>query len=124
MSVTATTGTMEALERADRSADGAPVVTGASAERPSYAFLGVRPCDLRAIAIQDRVLTGGAHRDGGCQERRRGAFLIAAECTEPGATCFCVSMGGGPVRASGRGPHRQWRTHKLGTWHDQFDDEA
>ncbi|MEU0644969.1 hypothetical protein [Streptomyces umbrinus] len=31
-------------------------------QAPSYAFLGVRPCDLRAIAIQDRLLTGSTAR--------------------------------------------------------------
>ncbi|MGH4032067.1 4Fe-4S dicluster domain-containing protein [Actinomycetota bacterium Odt1-20B] len=81
----------------DRSADGALSVTAARTAQPSYAFLGVRPCDLRAIAIQDRVLTGGRYADSGYRARRTGAFLIAAECTEPGATCFCVSMGGGPA---------------------------
>ncbi|RFC70705.1 4Fe-4S dicluster domain-containing protein [Streptomyces sp. AcE210] len=63
---------------------------------PSYAFLGVRPCDLRAIAIQDRVLTGGKYADPAYRDRRNGAFLVVVECTEPGATCFCVSMGTGP----------------------------
>ncbi|WP_055724617.1 4Fe-4S dicluster domain-containing protein, partial [Streptomyces niveiscabiei] len=70
-------------------------------EPPAYAFLGVRPCDLRAIAIQDRVLTGGRYQDTGYGRRRRRALLIAAECTEPGATCFCVSTGGGPAADPG-----------------------
>ncbi|MGC5566475.1 4Fe-4S dicluster domain-containing protein [Streptomyces sp. FR-108] len=91
----------EKLWSADRTADGRLSVTEERRERPSYAFLGVRPCDLRAIAVQDRVLTGGHYEDSGYRERRRGAFLIAAECTEPGATCFCVSMGGGPAADAG-----------------------
>ncbi|MEV8550231.1 4Fe-4S dicluster domain-containing protein [Streptomyces glaucescens] len=91
----------EKLWSADRSADGHLSVTEDRPDPPSYAFLGVRPCDLRAIAIQDRVLTGGHHSDRGYQERRTGAFLIAVECTEPGATCFCVSMGSGPGADAG-----------------------
>ncbi|MEU9190199.1 4Fe-4S dicluster domain-containing protein [Streptomyces sp. NPDC048484] len=91
----------EKLWSADRAADGQLTVAEESAVRPSYAFLGVRPCDLRAIAIQDRVLAGGRYADSGYRERRTGAFLIAAECTEPGATCFCVSMGGGPAADAG-----------------------
>ncbi|WP_328437206.1 4Fe-4S dicluster domain-containing protein [Streptomyces sp. NBC_00457] len=91
----------EKLWSADRTADGHLSVTAAHEEQPSYAFLGVRPCDLRAIAIQDRVLAGGHYQDSGYQERRQGAFLIAAECTEPGATCFCVSMGSGPAAEAG-----------------------
>jgi ferredoxin len=86
---------------ADRAADGTVVFTPELPAAPSYAFLGVRPCDLRAIAIQDRVLTGGRHEDAGYRGRRQRAFLVAAECTEPGATCFCVSMGGGPAAGPG-----------------------
>ncbi|WP_079074805.1 4Fe-4S dicluster domain-containing protein [Streptomyces atriruber] len=91
----------EKLWSADRAPDGTVSVTPDSTPRPSYAFLGVRPCDLRAIAIQDRVLTGGRFKDRGYEERRGGTFLIAAECTEPGATCFCVSMGSGPGADTG-----------------------
>ncbi|MCX5205781.1 4Fe-4S dicluster domain-containing protein [Streptomyces sp. NBC_00237] len=91
----------EKLWSADRTADGEVTVSAARPEPVSYAFLGVRPCDLRAIAIQDRVLTGGSYRDDGYGERRRGAFLVAVECAAPGATCFCVSMGGGPGTDSG-----------------------
>ncbi|WRZ88896.1 4Fe-4S dicluster domain-containing protein [Streptomyces sp. NBC_01007] len=77
------------------------VLTADRSAPPRYAFLGVRPCDLRAVAIQDRVLTGGTYRDPVYEERRSGALLIVVECTEPGATCFCVSMGTGPSAGPG-----------------------
>jgi ferredoxin len=38
-------------------------------------------------------------------------------------TCFSVDhsyIHGGAIRPSGRSRYRQWMTHKLGTWHDQF----
>jgi ferredoxin len=38
-------------------------------------------------------------------------------------SCFDVDFSylhGGPVRSSPRSRYRQWLTHKLGTWHDQF----
>ena len=38
-------------------------------------------------------------------------------------TCFSVDYSyihGGSIRPSGRSRYRQWMTHKLGTWHDQF----
>ncbi|WP_328404313.1 4Fe-4S dicluster domain-containing protein [Streptomyces sp. NBC_00390] len=89
------------LWSAERGPDGSLNMVEERPEQPSYAFLGVRPCDLRAIAIQDRVLTGGRFTDNGYRERRNGALLIAAECTEPGATCFCSSMGTGPAADSG-----------------------
>ncbi|MYW69819.1 4Fe-4S ferredoxin [Streptomyces sp. SID8379] len=91
----------EKLWSVDRSSDGALAVRPGRAQQPSYAFLGVRPCDLRAISIQDRVLTGGHYEDSGYRARRSGAFVVAAECTVPGATCFCVSMGGGPAADAG-----------------------
>lgn len=66
---------------------------------PRFAFLGLRPCELAAIAIQDRVLQGGVG-DVIYGGRRENAFLVAVNCTEPGGTCFCASMGTGP-RATG-----------------------
>jgi len=82
----------ERLWSADRTAAGFEV-TEDQAEPPRYCFLGVRPCDLRAIEIQDRVLGGPGSRYA---QRRDAAFVIAVNCTEPGETCFCVSMGTGP----------------------------
>jgi ferredoxin len=62
-----------------------------------YAFLGVRACDLRAIAVQDRILGVGNRY----AQRRARTLLIAVNCTEPSATCFCVSAGGGPEAEDG-----------------------
>jgi len=62
-------------------------------EPPRYAFLGVRPCDLRAIKIQDRVLSQPGSRYAAHRAR---LFIVAVNCTEPGETCFCASMGTGP----------------------------
>jgi sulfhydrogenase subunit beta (sulfur reductase) len=177
--------------------DGGFTVTEPDEDPPRYAFLGVRGCDLKAIAIQDRILgTPGS----GYARRRERAFIVAVNCTEPGETCFCVSAGtgpdtgpgydlaltelpdgyvvdagsedgwrlldrtmvcptcfcttvedttdltgdiaqrwlrwdscfdldfsylhGGPVRTSPRSRYRQWLTHKLGTWHDQFGESG
>jgi ferredoxin len=69
-------------------------------ERP-LAFVGVRACELHAIDIQDRVFLGGRHVDTDYEARRRGVFLVAVNCFEPGGTCFCTSMGTGPKAESG-----------------------
>ena len=61
----------------------------------------MRPCDLRAIFIQDRVLGSGAHAGSTYATRRSAAFIIAVSCTEPGETCFCSSMGTGPQAGPG-----------------------
>jgi sulfhydrogenase subunit beta (sulfur reductase) len=68
----------------------------ASHSKP-YAFLGVRACEQAAIAIQDRVLLNDKYRDPVYAARRTGAFLIAVQCTQSAATCFCSSMGTGPA---------------------------
>jgi ferredoxin len=65
-------------------------------EPPRYAFVGVRACELRAIAVQDRVLLEGAHSDPGYRARRQQAFVVAVNCSEPASTCFCSSMNAGP----------------------------
>ena len=61
-----------------------------------YAFVGVRPCDLQAIAVHDAVLAGRGFTDARYVARRADAFVVAITCSDPGGTCFCASMGGGP----------------------------
>ena len=73
---------------------------GARGER-RYAFVGVRPCDLAAIGVLDRVLAQGRYPDPAYTCRRDGTFIVAVECTEPGETCFCTSMGTGPSAGGG-----------------------
>ncbi|TFH87047.1 sulfite reductase subunit A [Billgrantia azerbaijanica] len=66
-----------------------------------FAFLGVRACELHAIAIQDRVFLDGPYVDAGYAARRREAFIVAVNCGEAGGTCFCVSMQTGPRAEAG-----------------------
>ncbi len=63
---------------------------------PRFAFIGVRSCELHAIAIQDRVFLSGPYVDPHYRARREGAFIIAVNCSHAGGTCFCVSMDTGP----------------------------
>ncbi len=65
------------------------------------AFIGVRSCELHAMAIQDRVFLGGAYVDPRYRARREGAFLVAVNCGTAGGTCFCVSMNTGPRVTAG-----------------------
>lgn len=71
-------------------------ITPEPQDTPRYAFLGVRSCELHAIAIQDRVFLGGPYTDPGYGQRRSNACIVAVNCGEAGATCFCTSMGTGP----------------------------
>jgi ferredoxin len=80
--------------------DGLAVEEEPGPDRP-YAFVGVRPCDVRAIATQDRVLLEGRYADRDYAARRSDAFVVAVNCGEPAGTCFCTSMGTGPRAESG-----------------------
>jgi len=65
------------------------------------AFLGVRPCELSATAIHDKVFTSEPYIDLSYKKLRENIFVIAVNCTHPGNTCFCASMGTGPKAVSG-----------------------
>lgn len=86
---------MERLWQARRNGDHFTVIEDeAVSER--LAFIGVRACELRAIAIQDRVFLSGHYTDRSYKIRRDHAFIIAVNCGQAGGTCFCVSMDAGP----------------------------
>lgn len=92
-----------------------PVINLGSAERagrgwtfrtadqpqPRFALLGVRACELAAIAVQDRTFLGSGYQDPIYKARREAAFIIAVNCTQAASTCFCTSMGTGPRCRSG-----------------------
>jgi ferredoxin len=77
------------LWRAKLGEDGSLTELEQPAPGPRYAFVGVRSCELHAMAILDRVRPG---------ER---PFVVAVQCGQAGGTCFCVSMGTGPTADSG-----------------------
>jgi sulfhydrogenase subunit beta (sulfur reductase) len=70
-------------------------------EPARIAFLGVRACELAAIAIQDRVFLQGRYADEVYAANRADVLLIAVECGAPAGTCFCGSMGTGPAVDAG-----------------------
>ncbi|MGO9268422.1 MAG: 4Fe-4S dicluster domain-containing protein [Candidatus Binataceae bacterium] len=68
---------------------------------PRLAFIGVRACDLAALAVQDRIFLHDRFQDKHYEARRKDAFLVAVNCTRSAATCFCVSMKTGPEASTG-----------------------
>jgi|Deesub1362A_J573_1020465.scaffolds.fasta_scaffold01672_10 ferredoxin len=84
-----------------RREDGRWVEVEQEVEAPRYAFIGVRPCELVAIQIQDRVFMREDYVDPIYRRRREALFILAANCLEPGDTCFCASMGSGPEAREG-----------------------
>ncbi|MGA2519625.1 MAG: 4Fe-4S dicluster domain-containing protein [Acidimicrobiales bacterium] len=86
--------------------DGAGPASGVVIEQEAQdtgptAMVGVRPCDLAALRVLDRVLQGAPAPDPLFGARRRATFLVAAECGTPSNTCFCTSMGTGPGAGEG-----------------------
>ena len=65
------------------------------------AYIGVRSCDLHAIASLDSALRDIPHPDSGYAARRDSVFIVALNCWQAGGTCFCVSMGTGPRASAG-----------------------
>ncbi|HEY0283248.1 MAG TPA: 4Fe-4S dicluster domain-containing protein, partial [Rhizomicrobium sp.] len=80
---------------------GAVKVTPEPLPSERFAFIGVRACELHAIAIQDHVFLDGIVPDAHYRARRENAFFVAVNCGTAGGTCFCVSMNTGPKADGG-----------------------
>jgi len=72
----------------------------APTETEPVAILGVRACDLAALALQDRHFLGD-FPDPYYDARRKRLLLIAVNCTHSADTCFCAHTGDGPEVQSG-----------------------
>ncbi len=83
-----------------RTADGFAIDV-ASPDSPRYAFIGVKACELAAVAVHDRVLRDGPHPDPAYVRARDQAFFVGVSCGNPASTCFCTSMGTGPAVEAG-----------------------
>jgi ferredoxin len=83
------------------------VLDEGSPQPPKLAILGVRPCELAAIRVQDRVFGVDRPEAFRCEsetwytQTRQHALLLAVNCTQPGGTCFCGSWGTGPAATEG-----------------------
>ncbi|MFN7972523.1 MAG: 4Fe-4S dicluster domain-containing protein [Acidobacteriota bacterium] len=123
-------------------ADGATVAAAADVSDRTAASMG-RRLETEGLA---GILAGALESPRWDEVANR--CLACANCTLVCPTCFCTTVEdvtdlegsvatrsrrwdscftldfshvhGGSVRASTRSRYRQWLTHKLGTWHDQF----
>jgi formate hydrogenlyase subunit 6/NADH:ubiquinone oxidoreductase subunit I len=89
----------EKLWSATKTANGFDV--HADVQAPKYAFIGVRACELNAIALQDKVFADGEFVHSAYNARREQALIVALNCRRAGGTCFCTSMNTGPKVESG-----------------------
>lgn len=93
-------GSRDVLWRVERNADGRLEFLDATQTDPPLAVIGVRACDLAALALQDRHFLEHA-RDPLYAARRERLFTVAVDCTAPADTCFCASTGDGPANETG-----------------------
>jgi ferredoxin len=91
----------ESLWRVARDAEGALQFAAVIPDASAQALIGVRACDLAALAIQDAHFLREGRRDAHYAQRRERLFLVAVQCAEPAATCFCASTGDGPTPSAG-----------------------
>jgi sulfhydrogenase subunit beta (sulfur reductase) len=68
---------------------------------PKTAFFGVRPCELAAIEVQDKVFDNGEFADTAYRRRREATLIVTVQCARSAATCFCASMDTGPRARAG-----------------------
>jgi len=87
--------------RAARTGKGFTVEGGPPVPPPRRAFIGVRPCELSALLVQDAVFMKGPFVDRGYKAARDNVFIVAVNCTASGGNCFCASMGTGPGAKAG-----------------------
>lgn len=65
------------------------------------ALVGLRACDLVAIAYLDKVFLEGECADPFYEARRRNELVISADCVAVHENCFCTAVGGRPFAESG-----------------------
>jgi sulfhydrogenase subunit beta (sulfur reductase) len=58
-------------------------------------ILGIRPCDLRAANVLDRLF-GAPPRDNHYFNRRRALLIAVMNCPRPGPDCLCAQFESGP----------------------------
>ncbi len=57
------------------------------------AIFGIRPCDVHAVTVLDKVMMGHGDIEEHYEARRKNTLIMALRCTEAGENCFCESMG-------------------------------
>src|SRR5271167_2677397 len=108
---------LQRLWQAARNGKGLRILPEEEKAKPKYAFIGVRACELHAIAIQDKVFLDGQFVDPGYKARRESLFLVAVNCGQAGGNCFCASMSTGPKATSG---YDLALTELLQDWRHRF----
>ncbi len=91
----------ESLWHCTRSTTGRLVFEAVVPAARMLAILGVRACDLAALALHDAHFMPQQAVDPHYAARRAATFIVAIDCSHPAETCFCASTGDGPDARAG-----------------------
>ncbi len=91
---------VQKLFQVERLGKGFQTIPG-SFSMEKFAFIGVRSCELHAIAALDQVFLSGQYVDPNYKSLRENLLVVAVNCGQAGGTCFCVSMNTGPKATFG-----------------------
>jgi ferredoxin len=91
----------ESLWRAQRDPRGKLHFEAATPNVQPTAVIGVRACDLAALALHDAHFLRQDRPDRAYAARRAQLFVVAVDCSHPADTCFCASTGDGPEATHG-----------------------
>jgi len=82
------------------SKEGRPTSPELKAEKQRVIF-GLRPCDVKSLALLDKVFDGPDYKDPYYVEARKNTIIFALACNNPQSSCFCTSLGIGPFYKQG-----------------------
>lgn len=59
-------------------------------------IFGMRPCDMKAIQVLDKIFKAGPS-DHLYSERRKSTIIAVLNCASPGEDCYCAQLKSGPA---------------------------
>jgi sulfhydrogenase subunit beta (sulfur reductase) len=80
---------------------GSSTSTATATGTTAATLIGVRACELRALAYHDKVLMGGEFDDPLYRARRGSATVVSCDCVDCAASCCCTLVGGQPYAKEG-----------------------
>lgn len=91
----------ESMWKAEKDSQGRVKFSPCTPETQLTAVLGVRSCDLAALARQDKHFLCLDNPDPWYKNRRESLMLISVDCTTSSDNCFCLSTKTGPSAENG-----------------------
>lgn len=85
----------QSLVRFTRDEDGIHFEASAP-QAEQIAVIGARACDVAALQVQRKVFETADYPDPYFKKNREHLLVVAVNCTQAQATCFCASMNTGP----------------------------